>query len=349
MSSKWLISLGTRRPTVVPEGRQMARMRRRGLLSSPSPQSPPRFFRPPPRPPPTSPLIPAARTLFACVVRPSRATAPAVFVRSECITSRSFAGRRPSPRQSQSRLCRARCPRPSQCRHCRSRCPRPSRRCRLRRSRCPRPSRCRRCRARWWLAWMHPWWAGEMSPAGSARSSHRPAAKWMRQDFFWSTIEPQPGVFDFTYYDNFVLLAAQHNVHLLPLLFDAPTWAGANRTPHARELCHPHLRAQVGVLSGVVVAVVAVVVVGLVPKRSWSARAGSGGSTPCTKPFPTSTTISTASPCTRTETTSPATAIPRTSNRSGNHLQLRPHDLEALAASPLRLQLRRRPRQQHEP
>jgi len=51
-------------------------------------------------------------------------------------------------------------------------------------------------------------------------------AKWMRQDFFWSMIEPQKGVFDWSYYDQFVQQAAQHNVHLLPLLFDAPTWSG---------------------------------------------------------------------------------------------------------------------------
>jgi hypothetical protein len=51
--------------------------------------------------------------------------------------------------------------------------------------------------------------------------------KWMRQEFVWSTIEPQRGVFDFSYYDQFVLLAAQHNVHLLPLLIDTPGWDGA--------------------------------------------------------------------------------------------------------------------------
>jgi polysaccharide biosynthesis protein PslG len=53
-------------------------------------------------------------------------------------------------------------------------------------------------------------------------------AKWMRQDFFWDKIEPTAGVFDFSYYDQFVLQAAQHGVHLLPLLFDVPSWAGAN-------------------------------------------------------------------------------------------------------------------------
>ncbi len=48
----------------------------------------------------------------------------------------------------------------------------------------------------------------------------------MRQDFFWSTIEPRRGVFDFSRYDQFVQLSAEHGIHLLPLLFDTPSWAG---------------------------------------------------------------------------------------------------------------------------
>jgi hypothetical protein len=55
----------------------------------------------------------------------------------------------------------------------------------------------------------------------------RTGVKWMRQDFFWNQIEPRPGVFDFSRYDQYVLLSAQHGVHLLPLLFDTPSWAGA--------------------------------------------------------------------------------------------------------------------------
>ena len=51
-------------------------------------------------------------------------------------------------------------------------------------------------------------------------------ATWMRQDFFWSDIEPQPGVFDFSLYDQYVLDSAEHGIHLLPLLYDTPSWAG---------------------------------------------------------------------------------------------------------------------------
>ena len=50
--------------------------------------------------------------------------------------------------------------------------------------------------------------------------------KWLRETFEWSTIEPQPGVFDFSYYDHFMLLAAQRGLHILPLFYDTPSWAG---------------------------------------------------------------------------------------------------------------------------
>src|SRR5262249_29438490 len=30
-------------------------------------------------------------------------------------------------------------------------------------------------------------------------------AKWLREEFSWATIEPQPGRFDFSYYDHFML------------------------------------------------------------------------------------------------------------------------------------------------
>jgi hypothetical protein len=52
-------------------------------------------------------------------------------------------------------------------------------------------------------------------------------AKWFREVFKWSTIEPAPGQFDFSYYDHYMLLAAQRGVHVLGLLNEAPTWAGS--------------------------------------------------------------------------------------------------------------------------
>ena len=48
----------------------------------------------------------------------------------------------------------------------------------------------------------------------------------MREDFEWSQIEPQPGTFDFSRYDQYMLLTTQRGDHVLPLLFDTPSWAG---------------------------------------------------------------------------------------------------------------------------
>jgi polysaccharide biosynthesis protein PslG len=53
--------------------------------------------------------------------------------------------------------------------------------------------------------------------------------KWLREGFFWSQIEPEPGVFTFAHYDQLVTLAAQHGVHVLVELYMAPRWAA--RTP----------------------------------------------------------------------------------------------------------------------
>jgi hypothetical protein len=52
--------------------------------------------------------------------------------------------------------------------------------------------------------------------------------KWLREELDWATIEPTQGVFDFSYYDHFMLLAAQRGLHVLPVLYDTPSWAGAS-------------------------------------------------------------------------------------------------------------------------
>ena len=49
---------------------------------------------------------------------------------------------------------------------------------------------------------------------------------WVREEFPWSSIEPRPGVFDFSYYDAYILQTAEHRVHVLPVLIDTPSWAG---------------------------------------------------------------------------------------------------------------------------
>jgi polysaccharide biosynthesis protein PslG len=50
--------------------------------------------------------------------------------------------------------------------------------------------------------------------------------KWVREQFQWRQVEPQPGTFDFSRYDQYMLLTAQRGVHVLPLLYDTPSWAG---------------------------------------------------------------------------------------------------------------------------
>jgi hypothetical protein len=67
-------------------------------------------------------------------------------------------------------------------------------------------------------------WAN-MSPRLSQILSES-GTKWLREDFEWSEIEPQPGTFDFSRFDQYMLLTAQHGAHVLPLLFDTPSWAG---------------------------------------------------------------------------------------------------------------------------
>jgi len=69
-------------------------------------------------------------------------------------------------------------------------------------------------------------WGGS-STSGQLDRLVGTGTKWLRDEFQWSKIEPSAGVFDFSYYDHYMLLAAQHGEHILPVLQDAPSWAGA--------------------------------------------------------------------------------------------------------------------------
>src|SRR5436190_5793561 len=54
----------------------------------------------------------------------------------------------------------------------------------------------------------------------------------IRQTLPWSAVEIAPGNYDFTPFDRFVLGAARHNIRVLPVLFDPPSFrrpAGANK------------------------------------------------------------------------------------------------------------------------
>jgi hypothetical protein len=50
-------------------------------------------------------------------------------------------------------------------------------------------------------------------------------ARWLRETFQWGTIEPRPGKFSWSYYDNYMLQASKRGVHPIALLDGAPGWA----------------------------------------------------------------------------------------------------------------------------
>jgi hypothetical protein len=71
-------------------------------------------------------------------------------------------------------------------------------------------------------------WGGASTAGRLDQVTTQTGAKWLREEFLWSTIEPQPGTFDFSYYDHYMLLAAGRGLHVLPVLDGTPSWAGAN-------------------------------------------------------------------------------------------------------------------------
>jgi Beta-galactosidase len=70
-------------------------------------------------------------------------------------------------------------------------------------------------------------WGDASTQPRLAQVTSETHTKWLREDFRWDQIEPSPGQFDFSYYDHFMLLAAQAGEHILPVLYDTPAWAGA--------------------------------------------------------------------------------------------------------------------------
>ncbi|MDP3770205.1 MAG: glycosyl hydrolase [bacterium] len=64
--------------------------------------------------------------------------------------------------------------------------------------------------------------------------------KLIRFDFFWSAIEPQPGQFDWTYYDAVVSYLHDKKINILPVLYGAPQWAGQpGCNPILQPVCTP--------------------------------------------------------------------------------------------------------------
>jgi hypothetical protein len=61
----------------------------------------------------------------------------------------------------------------------------------------------------------------------------------LRQTFHWAAIELQPGNWDFSAYDHFVLDAARNHVVLLPILFDPPPFRSSAPAVGARKGTYP--------------------------------------------------------------------------------------------------------------
>jgi hypothetical protein len=57
----------------------------------------------------------------------------------------------------------------------------------------------------------------------------------IRQTFTWASIERRRNSYDFTNYDDFVIRAAQHNIRVLPVLFDPPKFRSSKPKKHAKH------------------------------------------------------------------------------------------------------------------
>jgi hypothetical protein len=73
-------------------------------------------------------------------------------------------------------------------------------------------------------------WGGASTAGYLGKIVSQTGARWLRERFEWSTIEPAPGSFSFSYYDHFMLLAARRGERVLALLGNAPAWAGPDPT-----------------------------------------------------------------------------------------------------------------------
>ncbi len=71
-------------------------------------------------------------------------------------------------------------------------------------------------------------WGGASTGPRLDSITSQTSARWLREEFVWSTIEPQPGVFDWSYYDHYMLEMAQRGLHIVAQLDTTPAWAGAD-------------------------------------------------------------------------------------------------------------------------
>jgi hypothetical protein len=68
-------------------------------------------------------------------------------------------------------------------------------------------------------------WGGSSTAPQLDELTSATHARWLRDAFLWSRIEPSPGKFTFAYYDHYMLLAARRHLHIVVQLVGAPRWA----------------------------------------------------------------------------------------------------------------------------
>ncbi|HEX3692050.1 MAG TPA: beta-galactosidase [Solirubrobacteraceae bacterium] len=67
-------------------------------------------------------------------------------------------------------------------------------------------------------------WGSEAVPQ-IANEMHTLGVDWAREDLEWSKVEPQPGVFDWSSFDQMVSAAQANGITVLPIVGYAPSWA----------------------------------------------------------------------------------------------------------------------------
>jgi polysaccharide biosynthesis protein PslG len=75
----------------------------------------------------------------------------------------------------------------------------------------------------------------------------------IRQTLDWASVEIAPNNYDFSSFDNFVVAAAQHNIRVLPVLFDPPPFRSSKPARHAAHGTYfPKNVADMGVFAALV-------------------------------------------------------------------------------------------------
>jgi len=81
-------------------------------------------------------------------------------------------------------------------------------------------------------------YGGARTASHLAQVVSKTGARWLREEFRWAAIEPQAGVFNFAYYDHFMMQAALSDEHILAMFDDTPPWAGPGQTAIPADPSH---------------------------------------------------------------------------------------------------------------